>query len=111
MGGDSAIDLHPQRPLFLGWPPATRRHPVSALGRYRGEFFIYAGEVPLDDTGLVCAMANGGWFRKGTTITGRFFDQLRCSWQLIEMVELPHWEICLDNLYIFKRKRTSAGDL
>lgn len=103
-GDDSAIDLHPLRTLLLCWPPPNSDMPIGALTRYRGTHFIYIGELPEDENGHLFFTHLGKPMRKGVTIKPEFFAELRRSWDLLEQVELPHWEICLDNLYVFKRK-------
>ncbi len=107
-GDDSAVDLHPHRALFLCWPPPNSDMPVQALTRNRGEHFIYIGELPEDEDGHLHFRHLGKTVRKGITITAKFFTELRCGWDLIQRVELPHWEICMDNLYVFKRKLLSS---
>lgn len=103
-GDDSAIDSHPDRTLLLCWPPPNSDMPVRALTRYRGEHFIYIGELPADEDGYLYFTHLGKTMRKGVTILPQFFTELRREWDLLMQVELPHWEICVDNLYIFKRK-------
>ncbi len=103
-GDDSAIDAHPHRTLLLCWPPPNSDMPVRALARYRGEHFIYIGELPEDEDGHLYFTHLGKTMRKGVTIVPQFFAGLRSEWDLLKQVELPHWEICLDNLYVFKRK-------
>ena len=103
-GDDSAIDLHPHRTLLLCWPPPNSDMPITALTRYRGTHLIYIGEFPEDEDGYLFFAHLGKPMRKGVTIKPEFFAELRRSWDLLERVELPHWEICLDNLYVFKRK-------
>ena len=106
-GDDSAIDFHPHHTLLLCWPPPNSDMPVRALTLYRGERFIYIGELPEDEDGYLYFTHLGKPVRKGITITPQFFTELRRGWDLLERVELPHWEICLDNLYVFKRKLRS----
>ena len=103
-GDDSAIDSHPHRTLLLCWPPPNSDMPVRALARYRGDHFIYIGELPEDEDGYLYFTHLGKAMRKGMTIVPQFFAQLRRDWDLLKQVELPHWEICLDDLYVFKRK-------
>jgi hypothetical protein len=103
-GDDSAIDLHPHRTLLLCWPPPNSDMPISALTRYRGTHFVYIGELPEDEDGYLYFTHLGKPMRKGVTTSPQFFAELRRDWDLLERVELPHWEICLDNLYVFRRK-------
>ena len=108
-GDDSAIDLHPNRTLLLCWPPPNDDMPARALSRYRGEHFIYIGELPVDENGHMFLDRPGKPVRKGITIKSQFFAALRNSWTLDLQVELPHWEICVDNLYVFNRNPELPG--
>ncbi len=103
-GDDSAIDLHPRRTLLLCWPSPNSDMPFTALTRYRGKHFIYVGELPEDEDGYLYFTHLGKPMRKGVTISPQFFAEFRRGWDLLERVELPHWEICVDNLYVFRRK-------
>lgn len=108
-GDDSAIDLHPQRTLLLCWPPPHDDMPFRALQRYQGEYFIYIGELPADENGCLYLMEAGKPIRKGVMITHHFVAELHSYWELLRCVELPHWEICWDNLYVFKRRSDPQG--
>jgi hypothetical protein len=77
--------------------------PVRALTLYRGERFIYIGELPEED-GYLYFTYLGKPMRRGVTIMPEFFSEIRRGLDLLERVELPHWETCLDDLYVFKRK-------
>lgn len=107
-GDESMVDLHPHRTLLMCWPPPNSDMPVQALTRYRGEHFIYIGELP-DEDGYLYFTHLGKPMRKGVTIITQFFAELRLGWDLLEQVELPQWEICLDNLYVFKRKPSAEA--
>lgn len=48
-GNESALDQHPDRTLFLCWPPRGDPMAYRILRRYRGEIFVYVGEQPLAD--------------------------------------------------------------
>jgi hypothetical protein len=91
-GNETVIDLFPQRTLLLCWPPPRDEMPFRALRRYRGRSFIYIGELPR------------GGDSEGVTVSSQFLSSLESEWRLIQSVELPHWEICWDNLYIFERQ-------
>ena len=103
-GDDAAVDSHPHHTLLLCWPPPNSEMPIRALTRYRAEHFIYIGELPENEDGYVYFTHRGKPMRKGVTITPQFFADIRRGWDLLERVELPHWEICVDNLYVFKRR-------
>lgn len=103
-GDDSAIDLHPSRALLLCWPPPHDEMPLRALRRFRGQYFIYIGELPTDVDGCLYVVGPNKPIRKGVTISHAFFEELQQGWELQRCLELPHWEICWDNLYAFKRR-------
>jgi hypothetical protein len=96
-GDETAVALHPERTLFLCWPPPHDEMPLRAITAYQGEVFIFVGELPLP-------------WRKRVTTSQRFLSELGSNWEPIQAIELPHWEICCDNLYVFKRRaaRSSA---
>lgn len=108
-GDDSAIDLYPNHTLLLCWPPPNSDMPARTLARYRGDHFIYVGELPTDEDTYLFLDRPGKPVRKGITIKPEFFAALRSSWELVLTVILPHWEICVDNLYIFERKQEPQG--
>lgn len=106
-GDDSEIDQHRNRTLFLCWPPPHDEMPVRALTRYQGKHFIYVGELPISEDGCVYFRQSVRPMRKGVTIVQDFFNELNRSWDLLMCEILPHWEICIDNLYIFQRRSTA----
>jgi hypothetical protein len=95
-GDETAIQRHPDRTLFLCWPPPHDEMPLRALNSYRGDTLIYIGDLPIGRT------------LKTITIDHQFILKLLSEWLPVQMVELPHWEICWDDLYIFKRKHPVA---
>lgn len=97
LGGDeTVVDRWPDRTLFLCWPPANDPMAFRSLERYRGDTFIFVGEEPLND-------------RVNVTGNADFVRLLRDSWQVVQIVPLPNWELCWDRLYVFRRTRISAG--
>jgi hypothetical protein len=87
-GTEEAVALHPDRNLFLCWPPAGDPVAFRALQLSRGEFCIFVG-----------------W--KGDDITGDcdFHDLLRKEWELVEKVAIPQWPEMKDALFIYRRRR------
>lgn len=108
-GDETKIETHSAHTLLLCWPPQSSDMPINALSLYRGEFFLYVGELP-DEEGHMYLDRTDRMVRKGVTIKKNFFHDLRNNWNLIQTVVLPHWEICADNLYVFRR-RTSLRAL
>ena len=87
-GTEEAVSLHPDRNLFLCWPPAGDPVAFHALQRSRGEYCIFVG-----------------W--KGDDITGdyQFHDLLAKEWELVETVSIPQWPEMKDALFIYRRRR------
>lgn len=90
-GDERVIDRYPGRTLFLCWPPTGDSMASRTLLNYRGEIFLYVGELPV---------ANGA---KACTGDDRFFQLLTDSWTQVQTVPLPNWEFCWDRLYVFRR--------
>ena len=84
---DAAVRRHPDRTLFLCWPPyEDDAASYAALRAYRGEVVIYVGER--DD---------------GATGSVRFHRELRLNWTLTEEIPLPRWPRLRDALMIYRR--------
>jgi SAM-dependent methyltransferase len=86
-GGPEKVDLHPDRALFLCWPPYDDPMAADALRRYAGQTVIFVGE-------------GGG----GCTADEAFHDQLERDFAEVERVALPQWEGIHDCLSILVRK-------
>lgn len=86
-GGPEKVDLHPDRALFLCWPPYADPMAADALRRYAGRTVIYVGE-------------GGG----GCTGDEAFHDQLERDFEEVELVAIPQWEGVHDYLSIHARK-------
>jgi hypothetical protein len=92
-GDETVVDRHPERTLFLCWPPLRDSMAYRALARYRGNIFVGVFEAP---------QANG---INGSTADDQFMNLLKQSWSLIRRVDLPHWELCWDALFVFQVNR------
>ena len=94
-GDHDAIARHPERTLFLCWPPPNDPMAFEALSRYQGDTFLYIGEAPL---------ANN------LNVTGdaRFVRLLEEEWRIERTIALPNWELCWDQLYVFRRTSQAA---
>jgi len=86
-GDEETIADHPQRTLFLCWPPMSSTA-YDCLRRYQGEYLVYVGEY------------NGG-----CTANEDFFDLLGQEWDLVKTVEIPVWSVIDDCLDVYKRQR------
>jgi hypothetical protein len=97
-GTETALDTHPDRTLFLCWPPPGDAMACRTLRRYCGEYFIYVGEESLAD-GV-----------KGSTANDQLVELITDEWTLVKRVSLPNWELCWDALHVFRRKSTGEGE-
>jgi hypothetical protein len=88
-GDASAVLVHPDRTLFLCWPPYGSAMATVALANYSGEKLIYAGE----------------WLRGCAEPT--FFATLNARFLLIDEVALPQWFMRDDRLMIFRKRCTA----
>jgi hypothetical protein len=93
-GDAAAAAAHPERTLFVCWPPysegpAPTRPDVAAaaLAAYRGTRLAYIGEG-----------------RYGCTAGQRFFDALERDWQLVQTIGLPNLPGVSDALFIYRRR-------
>ena len=89
-GDEGALDEHPDRTLFLCWPPAGDPMAARALRRYQGTVFVYVGEIPSSNGVRAC------------TGDEAFFQLLAERWTPVRTVRLPNWEFCWDRLYVFR---------
>jgi hypothetical protein len=84
-GGPEMVREHPNRALFLCWPPPGIPMTEECLAMFQGDVVLYAGE----------------W--RGHGATPAFFDSLEASFTQIAAVELPSWVI-EDALRVFRRR-------
>lgn len=82
-----AVRAHPDRILFLCWPPFDDdRVSYAALRAYRGPVLAYLGDGP-----------------GGATGTARFHQELALNWTPAEQVALPNWPGLRDRLTVYAR--------
>lgn len=86
-GGPEAIDRHPDRTLFLCWPPYDDPFAEECLGRYRGGTLLFVGEG-----------------EGGCTGGSGFWERLGAEWEEAEWVKLPQFDGLHDHLTVWKRK-------
>jgi hypothetical protein len=77
---------HPDRSLFLCWPPYNTPFAYDALCQHRGQTVIYVGEG-----------------RGGCTADDAFHDELLKNWEEVETVDLPQWPGIHDYLSVWRR--------
>jgi hypothetical protein len=78
---------HPERALFLCWPPFDDdRASYAALQAYRGDIVIHVGEPDEGATGSV-----------------RFHRELALNWTPVEALDLPRWPRLRDRVTVYRR--------
>jgi len=83
---------HPDKALFLCWPPFADPMAYRALTNYHGEHVIYVGE----------------WL--GGAAEPNFFAQLAVDFQAIAAVAIPQWYMRNDSLIVFRRRHDTKVD-
>jgi hypothetical protein len=86
LGDETEVSRHPDRALFLCWPPWGNEMAAKALMTYEGDRVIYVGE----------------WM--GGCASPRFFEILTTAFEAIETVAIPQWFMRTDSLTIFRRR-------
>lgn len=81
------LKKHPERSLFLCWPPHNNPMAYRCLKAYKGENVVFVGE----DSG-------------GCTGCDRFFGLLESDFELFDTVAIPQWRCLHDAMWIYKRK-------
>ena len=82
-----AVRAHPDRALFLCWPPFDDDGAsYAALRAYRGPVLAYIGDGPDGPTGTV-----------------RFHQELALNWTPVEQVALANWPGLRDRLTVYAR--------
>jgi hypothetical protein len=88
----TAVRAHPERTLFLCWPPFDDDGAsYAALRAYRGDVLLYAGDGP----------GPGG--SAGATGTVRFHRELALNWTPTRQSALPNWPGLCDRLVVYRR--------
>lgn len=86
-GSYEKIADHPERILFLCWPPYRSSLALDCLEAYSGDTLIYVGESAYGCTGC-----------------DDFHGRISSHWEFISSVSIPQWAGIHDNLEIFRRK-------
>lgn len=80
----SAVRRHPDRTLFLCWPPYDDdASSYDVLRTYRGDVLLYAGRLAAGST--------------------RFHRELTLNWTVLAEIALPHWPNIPDSLVAYRR--------
>lgn len=89
-GGSKRAKRHPDRALFLCWPPYDTPMAIDALVAYKlagGRRLVYIGE-------------GGG----GCTGNAAFHDELEENWNEVDAIALPQWFGIHDWLWVYERQ-------
>ena len=87
-----AAAKHPDRSLFICWPPREDPMAADALAAYEGDTVLYIGEW----IGATCADI-------------RFFELLDDEFEDVEGVLVPQWLGMNDRLLVFRRRNLSGS--
>jgi hypothetical protein len=85
-GGANRVRSHPDRTLFLCWPPYWNNMAYNALRWYRGDKVIYVGE---------------GW--GGCTGNDSFFELLGKEWHEIDGISMFQFRGIRDHMAVYER--------
>jgi hypothetical protein len=77
---------HPDRSLFLCWPPSRSAMATNCLKNWRGRHVVHVGE-----------------WRISTGSSG-FHDRLEAGFELVDKLSIPQWEGMYDMLTVWRRK-------
>lgn len=86
LGTPGVLKRHPDRTLFLCWPPYAEQMAYESVRIWKGETLIYIGE----ESG-------------GCTANDRFFKYVGRHFREVCSVAIPHWWTVHDSLQIYER--------
>jgi hypothetical protein len=89
-GGAEVAADHPDRTLFLCWPPWGQDVASRTLRSYQGNTVIYVG-----DEGLSAA-------------TPEFYSELAAGWTKVRVVDIPQWPGIRDRLEVWQRSEATS---
>ena len=90
-GTPNTLRRHPDRSLFLCWPPNKSAMATNCLKAWSGRHLIHVGE-----------------WRISTGSPG-FHDRLEAGFELVDKVSIPQWEGMYDMLTVWRRKRADVA--
>lgn len=91
-GGPEFAAAHPDRTLFICWPPYDDPMAADCLKAYNGRRLLYVGE---------------GW--GGCNGNEEFWNILNEKWEEKEDFTIPRWECIRDWMTIYERKPAVKG--
>jgi hypothetical protein len=86
-GNEHWVKDHPDRTLFLCWPPYNTSMALNCLTHYRGNDLIYVGE----SWGGCCGCEEFG-------------DKLKNEWKVVKNITIPQWDGLHDFFCVYERK-------
>ncbi len=86
-GSYEKLDSHPDRTLFICWPPYGSELADQLLSRYKNKNFIYVGEG-----------------EGGCNGDHNFHSKLEKEWKVKNIIEIPQWRGIYDGMFIYERK-------
>ena len=86
IGSEAEAAEHPDKALFLCWPPFADPMAARALAAYAGTYVIYVGE----------------WL--GGSAELKFFTRLARDFDAVAAVAIPQWYMRDDRLIVFRRR-------
>jgi hypothetical protein len=86
LGNEFESAKHPDKALFLCWPPSASTMADHAVASYAGSCIIYVGE----------------WL--GGSAEPGFFARLVRDFETVAIVPIPQWYMRTDSLMVFKRR-------
>lgn len=90
-GGHDRVAEHPERTLFLCWPPYDTEMGGDCLRAYKGDVLVFVGEGNGGCTGGSC-----------------FWSQIEEEWEEVEDVAIPQWYGINDWMTVYRRKNVEA---
>ena len=85
-GTPRSLRDHPDRSLFLCWPPNASAMATNCLKQWQGEHLVHVGE----------------W--KISTGSAGFYNRLEAGFELVDKLSIPQWEGMYDMLTVWRRK-------
>lgn len=87
-GGAGMVRFHPERTLFLCWPPYKLPMASRCLANYAGRTVIFVGELG------------------GCTGDDTFYETVDRDWEIEKVVAIPQWIGLHDRMFVLTRKET-----
>jgi hypothetical protein len=88
-GSAEKLKEHPERALFLCWPPYSDDFALQCLSAYQGHRFVFIGE------------GDGG-----CTGDAAFFELLEKEWEEVAEHPIQQWDGIRDHIWVYERSKT-----